>query len=149
LSALPSGRYLPDEHATEALGVELAQWLADPVNSADKALVYLHGELGAGKTTLVRGILRGLGHTGAVKSPTYTLLEPYDAQALYHFDLYRIADSRELEFIGMDDLLAENVVKVVEWPERGGDRLPRPDVEVYLEVDGKARRARLQAGDPA
>ena len=146
-TALPQDRYLPDEEATVAFGRELAAWLYAEEGGAGKALVYLHGELGAGKTTLVRGILRALGHHGAVKSPTYTLLEPYDAQALYHFDLYRIADPQELDFIGMDELLSADAVKVVEWPERGTPGLPPADVDIHLEVDGDGRRVCLVCGD--
>ncbi len=105
-------------------------------------LVYLSGELGAGKTTLVRGILRGLGYAGSVKSPTYTLLEPYDLPTLcvYHFDFYRIGDSRELEFIGIDELMDSDAVKLVEWPERGADRIPVADVQISLQVDNEGRR---------
>ena len=104
-------------------------------------LVFLEGELGAGKTTLARGILRGLGFAGHVKSPTYTLVEPYefDAQRVYHFDFYRIKDAEELEYIGLDDLLGERAIKLVEWPERASGRLPRPDriVRIRVENDGR------------
>jgi tRNA threonylcarbamoyladenosine biosynthesis protein TsaE len=108
--------------------------------------VFLRGDLGSGKTTLVRGILRALGHAGAVKSPTYTLLEPYDAQALYHFDLYRIGSPAELDGIGIDELLEAPVVKLVEWPQRGAGRLPRADLEVALSVERGGRRAQLRTG---
>ncbi len=104
-------------------------------------LVFLEGELGAGKTTLARGILRGLGFSGHVKSPTYTLVEPYefDTQRVYHFDFYRIRDAEELEYIGLDDLLGERAIKLVEWPERASGRLPRPDriVRIRVENDGR------------
>src|SRR6478736_6267287 len=88
-------------------------------------LVFLEGELGAGKTTLARGILRGLGFSGHVKSPTYTLVEPYEfaSQRVYHFDFYRIRDAEELEYIGLDDLLGERAIKLVEWPEKALGRL--------------------------
>lgn len=102
-------------------------------------LVFLRGELGVGKTTLARGILRGLGHTGPVKSPTYTLLEPYALgnREIFHFDFYRIVDPEELEFIGVDDLMGSSALKLIEWPERAGDRLPDPDVDISLqEIDG-------------
>ena len=104
--------FLDDENATLHYGKNLARSLRSD------ALVLLWGDLGAGKTTLVRGILRGLGHMGSVKSPTYTLLEPYELaqQTVYHFDFYRIVDSRELDFIGIDELMDANAIKLVEWP---------------------------------
>lgn len=128
--------FLADETATEAYGRALAARL--PTG----ALVFLRGELGAGKTTLVRGILRGLGYSGSVKSPTYTILEPHDLpySAVYHFDFYRIGDSRELDLIGIDELIGADALKLVEWPERAGDRLPAPDVDVRLVPDGGGRR---------
>jgi tRNA threonylcarbamoyladenosine biosynthesis protein TsaE len=131
-----STRYLADASATERAGAELAGLLKPGM------LVFLHGDLGAGKTTLVRGILRQLGHTGSVKSPTYTLLEPYDLPALQvlHFDFYRVADSQELEFIGIDELMDSQAIKLVEWPERVQDRLPTADLEIYLNVEGAGRR---------
>lgn len=134
-------RYLPDEQATLTLGAELAGLLAGNDGFAKDAVVYLRGELGAGKTTLVRGILRALGFAGPVKSPTYTLLEPYEDQSIYHFDLYRIGDSQELDFIGFDDHMAARSIKLIEWPERGGHRLPQPDIEVALRTEGQGRSA--------
>jgi tRNA threonylcarbamoyladenosine biosynthesis protein TsaE len=127
--------YLDSAAATEAFGRRLARELATD------ALVFLHGDLGAGKTTLVRGILRGLGYAGAVKSPTYTLLEPYErgSRRVYHFDFYRIVDSQELEFIGIDELMNSDALKLVEWPERAEDRLPEPDVELHLRQEGEGR----------
>jgi len=129
--------------ATEKYGEQLAQRL-------DKAaLVFLHGQLGAGKTTLVRGILRALGHTAAVKSPTYTLLEPYELAdwTVYHFDFYRINDPQELDFIGLDELLDVQAVKLIEWPERAQDRLPAPDVEILLSLEGEGRRIEITLPD--
>jgi tRNA threonylcarbamoyladenosine biosynthesis protein TsaE len=104
-------------------------------------LVFLEGELGAGKTTLARGILRGLGFAGHVKSPTYTLVEPYEfaSQRVYHFDFYRIRDAEELEYIGLDDLLGERAIKLVEWPERAFGRLPRPNRVVRIRVENDGR----------
>ena len=105
-------------------------------------LVFLRGQLGAGKTTLVRGILRAWGYSGSVKSPTYTLLEPYevDGKTIYHFDLYRIGDSEELDFIGIDELMDADAIKFVEWPELGSGRLPDPDVDIRLSLEGEGRR---------
>ena len=133
--------FLPDAEATQAVGRELAARL-EPGD-----LVLLHGDLGAGKTTLVRGILEGLGHSGSVKSPTYTLLEPYQltSRTVLHFDFYRIGDSRELEFIGIDELMDADAIKLVEWPERAADRLPPPDLEITLRVEDEGRRIEVQA----
>jgi tRNA threonylcarbamoyladenosine biosynthesis protein TsaE len=132
--------FLADTSATLAHGAGLAARLPQG------ALVFLHGDLGAGKTTLVRGILRGLGHTGSVKSPTYTLLEPYELPTclVYHFDFYRIVDRQELDFIGLDELVESPALKLVEWPERAGDRLPAPDVVVRMHVEGEGRRIEIE-----
>ncbi len=137
-------RSLADAAATEALGAALAGGMASGV-------VHLVGDLGAGKTTLVRGLLRALGHEGAVRSPTYTLVEPYDAggRRIYHVDLYRLGDPEELAFIGLDDLFAPGVLTLLEWPQRGAGVLPRPDLEVTLEYVGGARRAEVCGITPA
>jgi tRNA threonylcarbamoyladenosine biosynthesis protein TsaE len=99
------------------------------------SIIYLHGDLGAGKTTLVRGFMHGLGHEGAVKSPTYTLMEPYQigSASFCHIDLYRLADAGELEYLGMRDLMEEGATLLVEWPERGEGELPAPDL--IIEID--------------
>jgi tRNA threonylcarbamoyladenosine biosynthesis protein TsaE len=111
-------------------------------------LIFLHGPLGAGKTTLVRGFLRGLAHVGPVKSPTYTLLESYrfgDLQ-VHHLDLYRLADAEELEWLGIRDLLSGDAVCLIEWPERGAGCLPVADLVLTLDYQEAGRRLRLQAG---
>ncbi len=136
-------RILPDERATLALGADLATLLTAETGYGGDAVVFLNGELGAGKTTLVRGILRLLGFRGAVKSPTYTLLEPYDEYSVLHFDFYRIGDSRELDFIGIDELMATPSIKLIEWPERADDRLPAPDINIVLRLDGGGRCAEI------
>jgi tRNA threonylcarbamoyladenosine biosynthesis protein TsaE len=126
---------LPDADATEAFGASLAGCCENGL------LVFLSGELGAGKTTLVRGLMRALGHRGAVKSPTYTLLESYRCGGLqlHHLDLYRLADPGELEWLGIRDLLGGDAVCLVEWPERGAGVLPPPDLALNLDYRGEGR----------
>ena len=133
-------QHLADEAATLAFGERVADWLRQPHNIG--AVVFLRGQLGAGKTTLVRGILRAFGHRSAVKSPTYTLLEPYEEldPAVLHFDFYRVGDSEELDFIGLDEMLASDALKLIEWPEQADSRLPIPDLDIQLELDGAGRR---------
>lgn len=155
---------LNDEAATVALGTCIADAIAEVFWSANTALeqpnagltLYLLGDLGAGKTTLSRGIINGLGHRGAVKSPTYTLVEPYEIgyrqsladsgdggndsnaavstqkQPVYHFDLYRLADAAELEFLGLDDYFSALSFCLIEWPERGAGFIPAADIKLIL-----------------
>ncbi len=134
--------YLADAAATEALGARLAA-----VRPND-GVVHLIGDLGAGKTTLVRGFLRAAGHHGSVKSPTYTLVEPYElaGRPLYHLDLYRLADPEELEFIGLREMLS-GALLLVEWPDQGRGVLPEPGLVITLAAEGEGRRAKLSAGD--
>lgn len=125
--------------AQEALGAALAGVCPSA------CVIYLEGDLGAGKTTLVRGFIRGLGHEGAVKSPTYTLLEPYllPERRCYHFDLYRLADPGELEYLGVRDLLEEEAILVVEWPERGQGELPPADLIIHIKYQPEGRQIQL------
>ncbi|WP_334178724.1 tRNA (adenosine(37)-N6)-threonylcarbamoyltransferase complex ATPase subunit type 1 TsaE [Pseudoxanthomonas sp.] len=129
--------FLPDSDATEALGQALAR------TRPAFAVVHLQGDLGAGKSTLARALLRALGVSGAIRSPTYTLVERYPVEGgeAWHLDLYRIGDAGELEFLGLDEGAA--VLWLVEWPERGGTSLPAADLHVALDVDGEGRSARL------
>lgn len=134
--------FLPDSDATEALGQALARTRPQP------AVVHLRGDLGAGKSTLARALLRALGVTGAIRSPTYTLVERYPVEGgeAWHLDLYRIGDAGELEFLGLDEGAA--VLWLVEWPERGAAALPPADLHVELEVEGAGRSARLTGASP-
>lgn len=138
---MTASRFLADGSATESLGAELAASL--PL----RAVVFLRGELGAGKSTLARAMLRRLGVTGAIKSPTYTLVERYAIAGgeAAHLDLYRLAAAEELDFLGLDELAVLARLWLVEWPERGLAHLPTPDLEVTLGVSGAGREARLQA----
>jgi tRNA threonylcarbamoyladenosine biosynthesis protein TsaE len=136
---------------TEALGARLAEALReaadDDAHGAVEGSIHLSGPLGAGKTTLVRGLVHALGIEGPVKSPTYTLVEPYAIGTirLYHFDLYRLADGEELEYLGARDAFAGGALCIVEWPERAAGWLPQPDLRVILSIAGSGREARLDA----
>lgn len=135
---------LPDEAATLRLGAALA------AGARNGLVLHLIGDLGAGKTTLVRGLLGALGHRGRVKSPTYTLLEPYDLSRLYlyHFDFYRFKDRSEWLNSGFQEHFGPEALCVVEWPEKAGDAIAPPDLWIRLAYQGEGRVAQLDARSP-
>ena len=128
--------------ATQEIGAKLA------VHSKPPLVIYLTGELGSGKTTLARGFIQALGYEGNVKSPTFSLVENYhfDTCRLFHFDLYRLNDPQELEFVGIRDMSAEeDVISLIEWPERGGEGVPPADLSICLEHSGEERSVKFIA----
>ncbi len=131
--------YLHNTEATEQFGAQLFK------TQISKGVIFLHGDLGAGKTTLVRGFLRAAGFTGVVKSPTYTLVEEYQIGdwKVFHFDLYRVVDPEELEWIGIRDYFDQEAICFIEWPEKGQGFLPEPDKVISLEVSGDGRLASI------
>lgn len=142
---------LDDEAATLACGARLAKILQPGFT------VYLHGELGAGKTTFTRGVLQGFGHVGKVKSPTYTLVEIYQLQhnidfnvnssyTLYHFDLYRFNDENEWDAAGFRDYFNAQSICIIEWPEKAAHVLPEPDIHVRLSLYDEGRKIQFSAG---
>jgi tRNA threonylcarbamoyladenosine biosynthesis protein TsaE len=132
---------LPNEASTLRLGEALA------AGTAPGTVLFISGDLGAGKTTLVRGLLRALGYAGRAKSPTYALVEPYELSRLhlYHFDFYRFKDRSEWLNSGFREHFNPDSLCVVEWPEKAGDLLSPPDLHITLDFDGPARLARLEA----
>ncbi|WP_372758715.1 tRNA (adenosine(37)-N6)-threonylcarbamoyltransferase complex ATPase subunit type 1 TsaE [Litorivivens sp.] len=134
-------QYLANEAATVAAGERLGH-AAQP-----GTVLFLEGDLGAGKTTFCRGFLRAFRYSGAVKSPTYTLVEPYELSAglIYHFDLYRLGDPEELEYMGIRDYIGNHSICLIEWPERGVGVLPTPDIRVRIETDGSARTLQIES----
>ncbi len=136
--------HLADERATRRLGARLARGL----DALDRGLVIaLEGELGAGKTALARAVITTLGHSGAVVSPSYTLIEPYEVagRRLHHLDLYRLSDPEELEYIGLREVDTERDWVLIEWAENGRGFLPAIDLTIALTYAGRARNARLIA----
>ena len=138
--------FVGSEEEQMALGAALAQAIGDR-----PLLVFLWGDLGTGKTTLVRGFLRGRGHQGAVRSPTYTLVEPYELSpvSVYHLDLYRLSNPEELEFLGGREIFSGDNQVLVEWPDRGQGWLPQPDLELRLAHEQNGRRIGLLARSDA
>lgn len=144
--------YLKDEAATVALGQALGKRIENG------GVIFLDGTLGAGKTTLCRGVLNAFGYSGPVKSPTYTLVEPYEldtsgtrekaTRKVYHFDLYRLGDPEELEYMGIRDYFSEASLCLIEWFEKGVGVLPRADILVEIVPDGEGRLATLHAHTP-
>jgi len=141
---MPVDLKLPDAEATERLGASLA------AGAAPGRVLHLRGELGSGKTTVVRGALRALGFEGRVKSPTYAVVEPYAVSRLhlYHFDFFRLKEPKEWLDSGFREYFSPQSVCFVEWPERAGDTLPPPDLELKLEFAGAGRKARLTPHSP-
>lgn len=136
--------FCADADAQQALGARLA------AVCPQRCTVHLQGDLGAGKTTLVRGFLRARGHDGPVRSPTYTLIEPYELPggAVFHLDLYRLADAEELEYLGLRDLLGQPLTLLIEWPEQGEGWLPAPDLLLSIGHRTEGRDVRLSAASP-
>ncbi len=134
--------FLPDEAATLAFGRALAEI------TGGRGFITLQGDLGSGKTTLSRAVIQALGHKGAVKSPTYTLVEPYELPTgrVLHYDLYRLNDPEELHFLGMRDFLGPDSLTLIEWPERGLGWLPVADLALCFKLANKGRELSWQAG---
>jgi tRNA threonylcarbamoyladenosine biosynthesis protein TsaE len=145
----PAEFALADESATARLGAALARAIEakSAAIGTHGLVVGLAGELGAGKTSLVRAALRALGVTGAVKSPTFTLVEPYVVSSLnfYHFDFYRLADPEEFSFAGFREMFGPAAVCLIEWPEKAAGHVPRADLRITLRVAGEGRHASLTA----
>jgi tRNA threonylcarbamoyladenosine biosynthesis protein TsaE len=135
-------KYLHSAEETEQFGAELFKTVPS------KCLIFLQGDLGAGKTTLVRGFLLAAGYNGVVKSPTYTLVEEYtiDGRKIFHFDLYRVVAPEELEWIGIRDYFDQDSICFIEWPDRGKGFLPEPDRIITLKTQGPGRSLTMEHG---
>ncbi|WP_085717414.1 tRNA (adenosine(37)-N6)-threonylcarbamoyltransferase complex ATPase subunit type 1 TsaE [Pseudomonas sp. B28(2017)] len=131
--------YLADEQAMSDFGARIARI------TQGHGLIFLEGNLGMGKTTLSRGIIRGLGHTGAVKSPTFTLVEPYEIGDIraFHFDLYRLVDPEELEYLGIRDYFEDDALCLIEWPDKGAGFLPKPDLTITISPQDSGRSLKI------
>ncbi len=131
--------YLADEQAMSDFGARIARI------TQGHGLIFLEGNLGMGKTTLSRGIIRGLGHVGAVKSPTFTLVEPYEIGDIraFHFDLYRLVDPEELEFLGIRDYFEDDALCLIEWPDKGAGFLPKPDLTITISSQDSGRSLKI------
>jgi tRNA threonylcarbamoyladenosine biosynthesis protein TsaE len=134
----------PTENDILAFGAQLAK------TTLNGTVLFLYGVLGAGKTTFARGFLQGMGYQGKVKSPTYTLVEPYEIakRHIFHFDLYRLTTAKELEYIGIHDYFAPSTICLIEWPEKGGSVLPLPDLAGYITFAQIGRHIELRAYSP-
>jgi tRNA threonylcarbamoyladenosine biosynthesis protein TsaE len=141
MSVAPFELFLADEEQMSAAGAALG------MSMTQGGVIFLQGTLGMGKTTLSRGLIRGMGHVGAVKSPTFTLIEPYEikGQEVYHFDLYRLSDPEELEFMGIRDYFTPTSICLIEWPDKGLGVLPEADVVVQISEYQEGRNIQLQA----
>jgi len=131
--------YLADEQAMSDFGARIARI------TQGHGLIFLEGNLGMGKTTLSRGIIRGFGHVGAVKSPTFTLVEPYEIGDIraFHFDLYRLVDPEELEFLGIRDYFEDDALCLIEWPDKGAGFLPKPDLTITISPQDSGRSLKI------
>jgi tRNA threonylcarbamoyladenosine biosynthesis protein TsaE len=134
--------HLANEDAMMSFGSRIAQV------TEGLGVIFLEGDLGAGKTTLSRGIIRGFGHVGAVKSPTFTLVEPYEIGPVraFHFDLYRLVDPEELEYMGIRDYFDGSALCLIEWPQRGAGFLPKPDLTITIRPHAEGRSLTLSPG---
>lgn len=140
-----TGFYASSPDETQLLAEDLAAACRNAL--PQQVVVYLSGDLGAGKTTFSRYFIQAMGHKGSVKSPTYTLVEPYSLGEvdIYHFDLYRLSDPEELEFMGIRDYFRENSISLIEWAENGAECLATADLVISIEINGEGRQFTISA----